>query len=336
MRFHRLLLICFCVLGGACSPARFSPPTTVTPLVVTEPQATIAPSSTPSLIPSPLPSRTPTPTPVLTPSPTPPSTPTESPLFTVNISQLNDLTRWGNINHIVLSPDGKQLAVVGSLGIGLYDVVSLELVGSLENSETYDYRLYWSPDSSKVVVSRSTYTGVGVWSVRNKRLLREVTLTASTWDLAWKPDGTQFAAGGSEVKIVDVASGRVQHTYIADTPEGIHMAIPSMAWSLNGKMLAAGSKYPPADRFIWIWDTTTGAMRHMLPITPSGQSPKIQNVAWKETTSLKGQFWGIPIMAWSPDSVHLAVIEIEAGSKLTVWNDLPRFLRPVEMRDSRV
>ncbi|MDQ6613749.1 MAG: hypothetical protein M3083_03080 [Actinomycetota bacterium] len=77
--------------------------------------------------------------------------------------------------------------------------------------------------------------------------------------LAWSPEGTLLAAGGSDgtARIVDVGSGEDRHRFPHDGP------VSAMAWSPDGTLLAIACK----DGITSIVDVRSGEVSHRLQFT---------------------------------------------------------------------
>ena len=101
--------------------------------------------------------------------------------------------------------------------------------------------------------------------------------------MAFSPDGKTLASGGGElnIKLWDVATGTEKAAYT-----GLNAKIWSLAFSPNGKVLAAGDDAPPGSQEgrIKLWEVATG----------------------KEMATLKGHTNLVISVAFSPDGALLA------------------------------
>jgi WD40 repeat protein len=77
--------------------------------------------------------------------------------------------------------------------------------------------------------------------------------------LAWSPDGTLLASGGSDgsARIVDVGSGEDRHSLHYDGP------VSALGWSPDGTLLAIACQ----DGSARILDVVSGEVRHRLQLT---------------------------------------------------------------------
>jgi WD40 repeat protein len=102
----------------------------------------------------------------------------------------------GAIEKIAYTPDGKLLAVAGSVGIWLYDATDLTEVGLLES--TWVNSLAISPDG-KTIASWSTLWDadftVRLWHVETKQQIGLFKHPHIASSVAFSPDGTLLASG---------------------------------------------------------------------------------------------------------------------------------------------
>jgi WD40 repeat protein len=147
---------------------------------------------------------------------------------------------------------------------------------------------------------------VRLWDPANGARLRELAGHDDAINgLAWSPDGTELASGGDDRVVIiwnaDSGSevrrleGRTalevyQYHYAARGPNWIK----SVAWSPDGKRLAAGS----SDFVSRIWDPASGAELRLL------EGPEVPVLS----------------VAWASDSRHLALTGVGGSHSITVWH----------------
>jgi hypothetical protein len=106
----------------------------------------------------------------------------------------------------------------------------------------FGFQLYitvsWSPDGKRLAIASDT-TGVKLWDVPNKKLLRTYIGAGGRFGkaLAWSPDGKQIAASESNVvRIWDTTSNQTLFSY-----RGHANMITGLSWSSHGNTIASSS-----------------------------------------------------------------------------------------------
>ncbi|MEM7125691.1 MAG: effector-associated domain EAD1-containing protein [Chloroflexota bacterium] len=210
-----------------------------------------------------------------------------------------------SVNSISWSPDGTSLASGSSdESIRLWDIATSVPVRSLLGHSGPVNTVAWSPDGT-MLASGGSDSKIILWNVVTGRQVQLLqghadniwTATKDTnsarrasgvMSVAWSPDGTMLASGGSDSKIIlwNVVTGRQVQLL-----QGHGFWVLSVAWSPDGTMLASGSE----DKTIKLWDVITGETKQ----------------------TLQNHISGISTVAWSPDGKILA-----SGAGDTIGNDL--------------
>ncbi len=119
-------------------------------------------------------------------------------LWSVKSGQKIQTMKCQTEKNVAYSPNGKILAVDGTL----YDAQTLQVLHDLRERV-----VAFSPDSSLVASCRSDYTTVGLWdAVTGDKLLVLKGHTESLWSLAFSPDGTLLASGSGNLNMTAVRS----------------------------------------------------------------------------------------------------------------------------------
>ncbi len=196
---------------------------------------------------------------------------------------------WSEVHRGVPSPDGALLAAVGRdpktrVALGLWDLESFAPAGEMKGSVDRGSRLAWSADG-RALLAVDRDRAVRRWELSTGLILAEwraaATEDAGKFDLAgWGAHGTRLAiaAGDGSMELWDAGGERL----LASTPAPEKKArATSLAWSEDGKMLAAGDR----DGRLRAWDGATG-------------SPRLDRAEAHDDQLLS--------LAWSPDGAVLA------------------------------
>ena len=134
--------------------------------------------------------------------------------------------------------------------------------------------LSWSPDSREIV-SGSLDQTAQVWGVTTGETIRTYRgHSAPVTTVMWSPDGTRIASGSVDttVQVWDASTGKVRYSYDGSTIAGARIdnaqGVPQdliffVAWSHNGKRIAAVTDEYSGDCVVITWDAQTG--KHLVP-----------------------------------------------------------------------
>lgn len=114
-------------------------------------------------------------------------------LWSVKTGQKIQSMKSQTEKNVAYSPDGKMLAVDGTI----YNPQTLQVIHELRERV-----VAFSPDSALIASCRSDYTTVGLWdALTGDKLLVLKGHTESLWSLAFSPDGTLLASGSGNLNM---------------------------------------------------------------------------------------------------------------------------------------
>jgi len=221
----------------------------------------------------------------------------------------------GTINEVAYSPDGKQVAVAGSLGIWLYNANDLTEIGLLKGHTQEVETISFSPDG-QMLASGSRDTTIRLWNVEQQtQISRLQGHTAPVFSVAFSPDGKTLASASADfvgadntVRLWDVdAQNQIG---VLDEHIGPVLAV---TFSPDGETLASGGGF---DQTIRLWDV------------------KRQ----RQIAVLQGHTGGVNGLAFSPDGRTLAsgsddetvrLWDVEREEEIGVLDEHTGWVRPV-------
>jgi WD40 repeat protein len=215
--------------------------------------------------------------------------------------------------QVELSPDGSLLAWTdrdGSVSVRQLDAATPPrrlAPPAIERLLKTDV-LAFSPDGHRIAAAGDSY--LEAWELPSGRPLLGVSPGLRDWAqvVAWSPDGTTLATGGSErkLRLWDIYGGRLRATETLAAP------ISNIAFIAGGETLAVAS-----GRDVDLFDARTGTRgKHLAGVLapPSNQLELVDLFASRPPTVTFGPTTGLFAVANTPGVGDLAVYSIEDGT----------------------
>lgn len=156
-------------------------------------------------------------------------------LFTLQSKPVTSASDY--ILQVLWSPDGKRIAFTIDQTIQIWDVATKHLL------HTYPANSFaWSPNG-KYIASTNRDGTVHVWNAKTGQTISVYKGQAQEQGvgaLAWSPDGTRIASGGTDIHIWDAMTGKKIFVY-KELGKGQYGTINIIKWSPNGTLIASGA-----------------------------------------------------------------------------------------------
>lgn len=176
-------------------------------------------------------------------------------------------TRGGVIKTIAISPDTKQFATGEAQGeIELWDLDTGHWRRALSGHDGPVTAIAFAPDKRTLASGSLDFT-VRLWSGETGTVQRVWTAHLfPVLGVAFTPDNqTLVVLDGIEVKLWNVATGKVRRQWQGVSEMGQRPWEPCMALAPDGKRIACGGP----DGIVTLWDTATGSSLYESPGSPA-------------------------------------------------------------------
>jgi WD40 repeat protein len=226
----------------------------------------------------------------------------------------------GEVNDVILSPDGKTIASCSNDGtVKTWDVASRKERATLQHNAC---SVAFSPDSKTLATGGGVDGKLKLWDVNTGKI--QAIFQDGSWmmSIAFSPDGRTLASGNGSIRLWDIATG-IKRTTLKDpqwddgddllnsltfSPDGKNLALGSQAgrimlWGLNrdGKRMTLDEDLSPGTCLAFSHDGKTLASGNR------GTILRLWDVGTgQETTTFQGHDYHLASVAFSLDGSVLA------------------------------
>ncbi len=174
--------------------------------------------------------------------------------------------RWS----VDFSPDGKAVVSAGTGGVlSIQDANTGETIHEIDGNTWIISSVRYSPDGKTLISVGGA--GIQIWDAQTGQLIEKLAERSSSGFLAFSPDGSMMATGGTkeegQVCIWDMNARKLILSIAKNMEE-----IESAAFSPDGKWIATGGE----DSALCVWSVETGVSVH----TPKAHLGDVLSVAF--------------------------------------------------------
>jgi len=169
------------------------------------------------------------------------------------------------VDCLAFSPDGKLLAWDAHPGAcEIVEARTGKFVCRLEGQGTRIKAIAFSPDSRRLAIGNKD-GAVDLWDATSGEAIRALgPHEGGCCTVAFSPNGKLLASGGGSrgVRLWDLSSGKslrvLDWDHPSPKPSAEDWVVLSVAFSPDGKFLAAGSQQESSDEVVHVWEASSG------------------------------------------------------------------------------
>ncbi|MBU1750486.1 MAG: TIR domain-containing protein [Chloroflexi bacterium] len=236
------------------------------------------------------------------------------------------LPQPSNVNSVVYSPDGRQIAAVAAgSAVWILDAVNGQQTRELPHPSIV-FSAAYSPDGQRIVTTCGDDL-VRIWDAVSGRQVMEWPGSIGVHSATFSPDGQRIVTTSVDdmARVWDVATG-----FEMMTLRGHAREINSAVYSPDGRWIVTAS----SDDTAWIWDATDGQprkeLKHQDAVLSAAYSPDGHWIVttcldrttrvWDATlgTELRGHTGAVNSAAYSPDGRWIVTASEDRTAR--VWD----------------
>ncbi|BBM84227.1 WD40 repeat domain-containing protein [Candidatus Uabimicrobium amorphum] len=170
-----------------------------------------------------------------------------------NKKAIQNMETFGKVTAVVFSDENTLVTADNSPHVCVWNLKDGKRIHKMK-AKKYTGELHCLSVHGNRAVTGNAYYSINIWDLKNGKELQSIDLEDAVRGVAYSKDGAKIAIAGGKDKVatLDVASGKITRLAAADVKVG-----RAVAFSPDGKLMAAGYLTKSGNHTVTIWDTTT-------------------------------------------------------------------------------